>query len=133
MIPMWVLESESIASVKLRIQTCKGFVVTKQKLVFGGRGLARNDSLVKDYGVTEGKLLHLVLRLSDLLVITVRTACGKEFEFHADRNRNVGYLKQRIAKKGEGFVDVEDQDLVLMARSLMTRGSLMIYARTQML
>ncbi|GFZ01500.1 phosphatidylinositol 4-kinase gamma-like protein [Actinidia rufa] len=92
MIPMWVLESESIASVKLRIQTCKGFVVKKQKLVFGGRELARNDSLVKDYSVTEGKLLHLVLRLSDLLVITVRTACGKEFEFHVDRNRNVGLI-----------------------------------------
>ena len=118
MVPMYVLESESITSVKLRIQTCKGFVVKKQKLVFGGRELARNDSLVKDYGVTEGKLLHLVLWLSDLLVITVRTACGKEFEFHVDRNRNVGYLKQRIAKKGEGFVDVEDQDLFFNGEKL---------------
>ena len=118
MIPMWVLESESIASVKLRIQTCKGYIVKKQKFVFGGRELARNDSLVKDYSVTEGKLLHLVLRLSDLLVITVRTACGKEFEFHVDRNRNVGYLKRRIAKKGEGFVDVEDQDLYFNGEKL---------------
>ena len=80
-IPMRVLESDSIASVKLRIQTCKGFVVKKQKLVFGGRELARNDSLVKDYGVTNGKVLHLVLKLSNLLLITVRTTCGREFEF----------------------------------------------------
>ena len=78
---MRVLESDSIASVKLRIQTCKGFVVKKQKLVFGGRELARNDSLVKDYGVTNGKVLHLVLKLSNLLLITVRTTCGREFEF----------------------------------------------------
>ncbi|GAV90916.1 ubiquitin domain-containing protein/PI3_PI4_kinase domain-containing protein [Cephalotus follicularis] len=110
-IPMRVLESDSIASVKLRIQTCKGFVVKKQKLVFGGRELARNDSLVKNYGVTAGNVLHLVLKLSDLLLITVRTICGKEFEFHVDRYRNIGYLKQRIAKKGKGSFDVDDQEI----------------------
>ncbi|KAM7525885.1 hypothetical protein LguiA_015787 [Lonicera macranthoides] len=109
-IPMRVLESDSIASVKLRIQTCKGFVVKRQKLVFGGRELARNDSLVKDYGVSGGNVLHLVLRLSDLVLITVRTTCGKEFEFYVDRHRNVGYLKKHIAKKGQGFVDVDEQE-----------------------
>ncbi|KAF7828130.1 phosphatidylinositol 4-kinase gamma 2-like [Senna tora] len=109
--PMRVLESDSIASVKLRIQTCKGFVVKKQKLVFGGRELARNDSLIKEYGVTGGKVLHLVLRLSDLLFIVVRTTSGREFEFHVDRHRNVGHLKQRIKKKGiKGFVDLDDDD-----------------------
>lgn len=111
MIPMRVLESDSIASVKLRIQTCKGFVVKKQKLVFGGRELSRQDSLVKDYGVAGGNVLHLVLKLSDLLVISVRTVSGKEFEFHVDRHRNVAYLKHRIAKKGKGFVDLESQEL----------------------
>ncbi|KAJ1438069.1 Ubiquitin-like domain superfamily [Sesbania bispinosa] len=110
--PMRVLESDSIASVKLRIQQCKGFVVKKQKLVFGGRELARNDTLITEYGVTDGNVLHLVLRLSDLLFIVVRTVSGKEFEFHIDRHRNVGYLKQRIRKEGEGFIDLdEDQEL----------------------
>ncbi|XP_022737147.1 phosphatidylinositol 4-kinase gamma 2-like [Durio zibethinus] len=110
-IPMRVLESDSIASVKLRIQTCKGFVVKKQKLVFGGRELARKDSLVKDFGVKGGNVLHLVLKLSDLLLITVRTTCGKEFELHVDRYRNIGYLKQRIAREGKGFVDVDEQEI----------------------
>lgn len=109
-IPLRVLESDSIASVKLRIQICQGFVVKKQKLVFGGRELARNDSLVRDYGVTSGNVLHLVLKLSDLLAITVRTACGKEFEFHVDRYSNVGYLKQRIVKTRKCFVDLEDHE-----------------------
>ncbi|CAN6713250.1 unnamed protein product [Malus baccata var. baccata] len=108
--PMHVLDSDSIASVKLRIQTCKGFVVKKQKLVFEGRELARNDSLVKDYGITGENVLHLVLRLSDLLHITVRTIGGKEFDFHVDRHRNVGYLKQRVLKKGKAY-DPEDQEL----------------------
>ncbi|GAB4857570.1 Phosphatidylinositol 4-kinase gamma 4 [Ancistrocladus abbreviatus] len=110
-IPMRIMESDSIASVKLRIQTCKGFVVKTQKLVFGGRELARNDCLVRDYGVTGGDVLHLVLKLSDLLVINVRTVCGKEFELQVDRHRNVGYLKCRIHKEGKGSVDFEDQEI----------------------
>lgn len=110
-VPMRVLNSDSIASVKLRIQTCKGFVVKRQKLVFGGRELSRNDSLVKDYGVANGNVLHLILKLSDLLVINVSTTCGKDFEFQVDRHQNVGYLKRKIAKEGKGFFDLEDKDL----------------------
>ncbi|KAI3453831.1 hypothetical protein Pfo_010494 [Paulownia fortunei] len=110
-IPMRVMESDSIASVKLRIQACKGFVVKRQKLVFGGRELSRTDSLVKDYGITCGNVLHLALRISDLLLINVRTTCGKEFEFQVDRHRNVGYLKCRIAKKGKGFLDLKDPEI----------------------
>ncbi|KAJ6426441.1 hypothetical protein OIU84_022113 [Salix udensis] len=117
-IPLRVFESDSIAAVKLRIQTRKGFVVNKQKLVFGGRELARNDSLVKDYGVTRGNVLHLVLKLSDLLFIIVRTNSGEEFEFHVDRYRNVGYIKQRIFKEGKGFVDVEEQEIFYNGKKL---------------
>lgn len=111
-IPMRVLESDSIASVKLRIQSHKGFVVKKQKLVFDGRELARNDCRVRDYGVSDGNVLHLVIRLSDLRLITVKTACGKKFKFQVECNRNVGYIKQQIAKKGRDFVGHEELRLI---------------------
>ncbi|CAI9092551.1 OLC1v1027826C5 [Oldenlandia corymbosa var. corymbosa] len=117
-IPMRVLNSDSIACVKLRIQKHNGFYVKRQKLVFDGKELARNNSSVQDYGVTDGNVLHLVLRLSDLQAITVRTVCGKEFEFHVDRKRNVGYVKQQIAKKGKGFVDLKDQELLCNGEEL---------------
>ncbi|KAL0304900.1 UNVERIFIED_CONTAM: Phosphatidylinositol 4-kinase gamma 4 [Sesamum angustifolium] len=117
-IPMRVMESDSIASVKLRIQACKGFVVKKQKLVFGGRELSRTDSLVKDYGITSGNVLHLALRISDLLLISVRTTCGKELEFHVDRHRNVGYLKRRITKKGKGSLDLKDPEIFCCGEKL---------------
>ncbi|KAL9256679.1 Phosphatidylinositol 4-kinase gamma 4-like protein [Drosera capensis] len=110
MIPMRVLGSDSIESVKLRIQSCKGFVVKNQKLVCGGRVLSRNNSLVRDYGVSDGNVLHLVLRLSDLLVINVKTFSGKELVFHVERSRNVGYVKKEIAKKG--LVDGVDEELI---------------------
>ncbi|KAJ6795503.1 phosphatidylinositol 4-kinase gamma 4-like [Iris pallida] len=111
-IPMRVLESDSIASVKLRIQSSKGFVVKKQKLVFDGRELARSESRVRDYGVSDGNVLHLVIRLSDLREVTVKTACGKKLRFQVECSRNVGYIKQEIAKKGDGFLDVDEQRLI---------------------
>ncbi|GAB4861588.1 Phosphatidylinositol 4-kinase gamma 4 [Ancistrocladus abbreviatus] len=110
--PMRVSGSDSIQSVKLRIQTCKGFVVKNQKLVCDGRELSRNGSLVRDYGVSDGNVLHLVLRLSDLQVIKVKTVCGKELVFHAERSRDMSYVKRQIAKRGKGLVDIDDQELI---------------------
>ena len=110
--PMNVLESDSIESVKLQIQTYKGFVVKNQKLVCGGRELARSNSLLRDYGVGDGNVLHLVLRLSDLQLIKVRTTSGKEFTFHVERGRDVRYVKQKVARKGKEFVDLEEQEVV---------------------
>ncbi|KAF7154489.1 hypothetical protein RHSIM_Rhsim01G0172600 [Rhododendron simsii] len=110
--PMRVLESDSIESLKLRIQNHKGFVVKNQKLVWGGRELARSDSLVREYGVTDGNVMHLVLKLSDLQVISVRTCCGKEFTVHVERSRDVGYVKRQIANKKRGLVDLDDQEVV---------------------
>ncbi|GLU00819.1 hypothetical protein SLE2022_181590 [Rubroshorea leprosula] len=109
---MRVLESDSIESVKLRIQTCTGFVVRNQKLVCKGRQLARSNSLIRDYGVTDGNVLHLVLRHSDLQVINVRTVCGKEFVFHIQRGRNVGYLKRQIAKREKEFNNPDEQEVI---------------------
>ncbi|KAG8382121.1 hypothetical protein BUALT_Bualt05G0043600 [Buddleja alternifolia] len=110
-IPMRVMESDSIASVKLRIQACKGFVVKRQKLVFGGRELSRTNSLVKDYGITSGNVLHLALKFSDLLLINVRTSCGKDLEFHVNRHSNVAYLKRRIAEKEKGCFDLNEPEI----------------------
>lgn len=117
-VPIRVLESDSIASVKLRIQTSKGVSVKNQKLVFDGKELARNNSRVRDYGVTDGNILHLVLRLSDLQTITVRTMCGKEFDLQVERKRNVGYVKQQIANREKHFVDLNDQELICNGEEL---------------
>lgn len=117
-IPMSVLQSDSIESVKFRIQINKGFVVKNQKLVCGGRELARRNSLLRDYGVAEGNVLYLVLRPSDLQVIKVRTYSGKEFTLHVERGRDVRYVKQKIAKKGKEFVDLEEQEVVCNGEKL---------------
>ncbi|XP_054785312.1 phosphatidylinositol 4-kinase gamma 4-like [Prosopis cineraria] len=116
--PMRVLECETIESVKLKIQNCNGFLTRKQKLVCGGRELARSDTLLRDYGVTDGNVLHLVLKLSDLQAISVKTSCGKEFTFHVERGRDVGYVKQQIAKRAKQFSDPEQQEVLCNGEQL---------------
>ncbi|XP_028779812.1 phosphatidylinositol 4-kinase gamma 4 [Neltuma alba] len=116
--PMRVLECDTIESVKLKIQNCNGFLKRKQKLVCGGRELARSDSLLRDYGVTDGNFLHLVVNLSDLRAISVKTSCGKEFTFHVERGRDVGYVKQLIAKREKQFSDPEQQEVLCNGEQL---------------
>lgn len=110
--PMRILESDSIESVKLRIQSHQGFMVKSQKLVCGGRELSRNSSLVREYGVTDGNVLHLVLKLSDLQAISVKTVSGNEFTFQVERGKDVGYVKQQIAEKEKGLGDLAEQEVL---------------------
>ncbi|CAN1849472.1 Phosphatidylinositol 4-kinase gamma 4 [Linum perenne] len=58
-----VLESDLIESIKLQIQSFKGFVVKNQKLVCGGREICKSISLIRDYGVADVNALLLVLKI----------------------------------------------------------------------
>jgi hypothetical protein len=116
-IPMRVLSSDTIASVKMRIQAYKGFYTKQQRLVYGGRELTRDDRLIRDYGVSDGEKLHLVLHLSDIVDVTVTTIDGREYVFKVERSRSVRDLKQRISEK-EGGLALESQQLVLRGQNL---------------
>ncbi|KAG6547695.1 hypothetical protein Mapa_011145 [Marchantia paleacea] len=116
-IPMRVLSSDTIASVKMRIQKCKGFFTNQQRLVYGGRELVRDDVLIKDYGVCNGEVVHLVLRLLDLVDIKVKTVSGKEYVFKVWRNNRVRDLKQRISER-EGGLALDHQQLVFKGKRL---------------
>ncbi|KAG8045934.1 hypothetical protein GUJ93_ZPchr0010g8639 [Zizania palustris] len=113
LMPMSVLGTESIASVKLCIKRFKGFVVNKKRIVLDGHELARNNNHVKDYGLADGNVLHLVIWLADLCVINIETATGKKFQFQVDQSRNVKHLKSKLAVEGdEDLGNLEDHKLV---------------------
>uniref|UniRef100_A0A0D9VEZ9 1-phosphatidylinositol 4-kinase n=1 Tax=Leersia perrieri TaxID=77586 RepID=A0A0D9VEZ9_9ORYZ len=117
--PMRVLQSDSVASVKLRIQQSKGFVTSKQRLVFSGHELSLNNSHVRDYGLADGNVLHLVVRLSDLRAITIESANGKKFQFQVESRSNVGYLKDKFAaESGEQPGSLKDQRIVFDGEEL---------------
>lgn len=115
--PMKVLPSDTIQSVKLKIQRCKGFYVKHQMLIYGGRELARADCLIKDYGVRDGNVLYLVLRLSDLQVVRVKTFSGNKYVFRVGKRRNIQDLKQKISERECGL-PLDDQQLVLKGENL---------------
>ncbi|XP_059288829.1 phosphatidylinositol 4-kinase gamma 4-like [Lycium ferocissimum] len=121
MMPLSVLEYDSIEFVKLQIQSCKGFVVKNQKLVCRGRELSRKNSLIRDYGVSDGNVVHLVLRLSDLQVINVTTCSGEEFTFNVERSRDVGYVKRQLAEKKDSLRDVDEQEVLCKGERLEDR------------
>lgn len=115
--PMRVLASDTIESVKLNIQMCKGFYAKHQMLIYDGREMARPDSLIKDYGVTDGNVLHLILRFSDLQLVRVKTYSGKKYVFRVQKNRNVQDLKQRIHARDSGLA-LDEQQLVFKGEQL---------------
>lgn len=120
-LPMRVMASDSIASVKLRVQTSRGVRARKQKLVFGGRELARDDGRILDYGVADGNVVHLVIRVPDVRLITVETVQGGKFRFRVEPGRTVGYVKQQIAKDHPAAARPGEQRLVLEGEDLDDR------------
>ncbi|WVZ99796.1 hypothetical protein U9M48_045044 [Paspalum notatum var. saurae] len=126
--PMRVLATDSVASVKLRVQTSQGVVVRKQKLVFHGRELARDDGRIRDYGVAHGNVVHLVIRVPDLRLITVETLQGDRLRFRVQPGRTVGYVKRRIAEDhrlvlhGHGAARPDEDDKQQQIISLVLQG-----------
>ncbi|CAM8950537.1 unnamed protein product [Rhodiola kirilowii] len=105
-----VSESDWIASMKLRIHGSSGANKSQQK-----RKVAA-DSVLKEYGMSEGNVMHLALRLSDLLGIFIKTAYGKVLEFPLDNNKHVKYLKQLVSYKGNGIITLDGIDLLFSER-----------------
>ncbi|XP_024396247.1 phosphatidylinositol 4-kinase gamma 4 [Physcomitrium patens] len=114
--PMQVFRSDTISSVKMKIQAYKGFYTRQQRLVYGVRELTRNDRLVRDYGVSNGEKLHLVLYLDDIVDVTIKSADGTEYVYKVERSHCVRDLKKQISEK-EGLA-LNAQQLVLRGQNL---------------
>eukprot|EP00850_Spirogloea_muscicola_P011772 SM000074S21682 [mRNA] locus=s74:482912:485597:+ [translate_table: standard] len=74
LVPLRVLNSDTIAAVKARIQASRGFQRRQQRLVYEGRELFRDDSRVRDYGISDGQMLHVVMKISaDVRLLAIHT------------------------------------------------------------
>ncbi|XP_002975579.2 phosphatidylinositol 4-kinase gamma 4 [Selaginella moellendorffii] len=116
LIPLRILTSDTIASVKMRIQSLKrGMYVKQQKLVHDGRELARDTSRVKDYGIRPRDVIHLVLRVSDLLQVVVKSGGGREYMLKVDRSSS---RKPAARSQSLSTSRHEDQGLILRGERL---------------
>jgi hypothetical protein len=100
----------------MKIQAYKGFYTKQQRLVHGGRELTRNDRLIRDYGVSNGEKLHLVLYLDNIVDVTIKSTDGTEYVYKVERSHCVRDLKKQISEK-EGLA-LNAQQLVLRGQNL---------------
>ena len=97
MVPLEVSKSDTIASIKIRIQAHRGFFTDRQRLVYAGKELTEDDKKLRDYGVDNGDVLHLVLRLSDLISLTIKCANGSSFVYKVMQKDNVKEISKMIS------------------------------------
>ncbi|MCO5594939.1 hypothetical protein L7F22_048974 [Adiantum nelumboides] len=134
LVPLEVCKSDTIACIKLRIQADKGFVADQQRLVYAGKELTRDECPLRDYGVQNGDVLHLVLLIPKLISLTLRTVDGSFFVYKVwqaedfkDFNSNVDNPLPMglpvVILKGE---QLEDSNIV---EELSLRGESVLFLR----
>ena len=119
--------SDSIEKVKKKIQEKEGFPSNQQTLIFSGKQLENNKTLV-DYNIINQSTLHLVLRLrgdKKVMQIFVKTLTGNTINLSVEPLDTIGKVKKKIQEQ-EG-IPPEQQRLIFAARQLEDNRTLADY------